>query len=44
MVGGVADKIGPVPPVRPKDTDLIVGAEGAGEKSIGMEALEPLAI
>ena len=27
VVGGVADKIGPMPPVRPKDTNLVVGAE-----------------
>ena len=44
VVGGVADKIGPMPPVRPKDTDLVVGAERAGEEPVGMEALEPLAI
>ena len=44
MVRGVTDKVRPVPPVRPQDAYLIVGAKGAGEEAIGVEALEPLAV
>jgi len=44
MVGGVADKVRPVPPVGTQDAYLVVGAERTGQEPIGVETLEPLAV
>jgi hypothetical protein len=44
MVGGIADQVLPVSPVRTEYTNLVVGTEGAGKKAEGVELLDPPAI